>query len=139
MGPLGAAQNVEQENRLMQITGSPRELTAQGVVEVVVPDLEAAMDFYRRLGFAVERETPMFVVLRWDDTLLFIAQNSHATAAPRWTNVRIVVPDVDAIWERVNQLQLSVGSPIADRPYGLRDFTVRDPAGFEIRFAQVIP
>lgn len=122
----------------MQTIGSPRELTAQSVVEVVVPELEAALDFYRTLGFTVERETPTFVTLRWESTFLFIAQNANATTAPRWTNVRIVVADVDAIWERVKHLRLPVGSPIGDRPYGLRDFTVRDPAGFEIRFAKVI-
>lgn len=121
----------------MQIIGSPSELTAQSVVEVVVPDLGAVLEFYRSLGFAVERETPTFVTLRWAGAFLFIAQNPNATAAPRWTNVRIIVADVDAIWERVKELQLPVGSPIADRPYGLRDFTVRDPAGFEIRFAEV--
>ena len=120
----------------MEIIGSPSELTSQGVVEVVVPDLEAALQFYRAVGFTVERETPTFVTLRWDSTLLFIAQNAHATAAPRWTNIRIVVADVDAIWERIRELELPIVSHIADRPYGLRDFTVRDPAGFEIRFAQ---
>jgi len=122
----------------MQIIGSSDELTTQSVVEVVVPDLPAALSFYRRLGFIIERETPTFVTLRWEGVFLFVAQNDNATTAPRWTNVRIVVGNVDAIWERVQQQQLPVGSPIADRPYGLRDFTVKDPAGFEIRFAQVI-
>ena len=114
------------------------ELTTQSVVEVVVPDLPAALSFYRRLGFSVQRETATFVTLRWDSVFLFVAQNDNAPSTPRWTNVRIIVPNVDTIWNRVKQLQLPVGSPIADRPYGLRDFTVRDPAGFEVRFAQVI-
>jgi catechol 2,3-dioxygenase-like lactoylglutathione lyase family enzyme len=120
-----------------QIIGSPSELMAQSVVEIVVPDLQLVLGFYRRLGFAVERETPTFVTLRWESVLLFVAQDANATTAPRWTNVRIVVDDVDAIWERVRQLEVPVVSPLGDRPYGLRDFTVRDPAGFEIRFAQV--
>lgn len=121
----------------MRTVGSPEELTAQGVVEVVVPDLGAALAFYRRLGFAVERETPTFVTLRWESTFLFLAQNPDAGTAPRWASLRIVVADVDAVWARVTELGLPIGTSIADRPYGLRDFTVRDPAGFEIRFAQV--
>jgi hypothetical protein len=28
--------------------------------------------------------------------------------------------------------------PIGDRFYGLRDFTLADPSGFEIRFAQAL-
>jgi catechol 2,3-dioxygenase-like lactoylglutathione lyase family enzyme len=122
----------------VQIIGSPEELRAQGVVEIVVPDLSAALSFYRRLGFTVARETPTFITLRWDGAFLFIAQNPDATSAPRWASLRIVVADVNAVWARVMQLQLPIGTPIADRAYGLRDFTVKDPAGFEIRFAQVV-
>ena len=128
----------QSQNIHMRIIGSPEELGTQSAVEVVVPDLRATLDFYRQLGFIVERETPTFVTLRWDSVFLFIAQNDKATTALRWTNVRIVVDNVDTIWKRVQRLKLPVGSSIADRPYGLRDFTVKDPAGFEIRFAQVI-
>ncbi len=122
----------------MSTIGSLDELKAQGVLEVVVPDLTVALAFYRRLGFTTERETPTFVTLRWDTTLLFVAQNSDATTAPRWVSLRIIVPDVDAIWSHVLQQQLPIGVPIGDRPYGLRDFTVKDPAGFEVRFAQIL-
>ena len=122
----------------MQIVGARSELTAQGVVEVVVPDLPAALSFYDRLGFTIERETPTFVTLRWHGVLLFIAENPNATTGPRWANLRIIVPDVDEVWNRVNAQQIPVGNPIGDRPYGLRDFTVKAPCGFEIRFAQVL-
>jgi catechol 2,3-dioxygenase-like lactoylglutathione lyase family enzyme len=122
----------------MQIIGSQDELTASGVVEVVVPDLRLALSFYTQLGFVIERETPTFVTLRWEEMFFFVAENRQAPAAPRWTNVRIMVPNVDALWDHVNRLGLPVGNPIGDRPYGLRDFTVRDPAGFEVRFAQVL-
>ena len=35
-------------------------------------------------------------------------------------------------------LQLRIGTMIDDRPYGLRDFVIVDPAGFGLRFAQVL-
>ncbi len=73
-----------------------------------------------------------------DSGLLFFAQNSDATTAPRWASLRIMVPDVDAIWSHIQEQRLPIGVPIDDRPYGLRDFTVKDPAGFEIRFAQIL-
>ena len=122
----------------MGIVGSRSELTAQGVVEVVVPNLEAALAFYQAVGFTVERETPTFVSLRYENVYLFIAENTEAPSAPRWTNVRIIVSDVDAVWQRVLERGVAVGTTIGDRAYGLRDFTVKDPAGFEVRFAAVI-
>lgn len=120
------------------IIGSRQELTAQLAVEVVVPDLPAAVAFYRSLGFELERETPTFVTLRWEQSFLFLASNSGAVTGPRWTNVRVIVPDVDALWTHAHRLGLQVINAIGDRPYGLRDFTLRDPAGFEVRFAQVL-
>lgn len=51
-------------------------------------------------------------------------------------NVRILTSDVDAVYATVLTLGVRVERPIADRSYGLRDFTVRDPDGFELRFAK---
>jgi catechol 2,3-dioxygenase-like lactoylglutathione lyase family enzyme len=121
-----------------KIIGSPSELAAQSVVEVVVPDLPSALSFYRRLGFSVERETPDFVTLRWDSVLLFLSLDDSVMATPRWVGLRIIVPDVNAVWAHVQLAQLTVRNPIGDRPYGLRDFTVQDPAGFDVRFAQIL-
>lgn len=122
----------------MGVVGDRSELTAQGAIEIVVRDIAPVLRFYRDLGFVVERETPDFVSLRWDRAYLFLARNDGATTAPRWANVRILVNDVDSVWHRAQELRLHTVRTIADRPYGLRDFTLRDPAGFEIRFAQVL-
>jgi catechol 2,3-dioxygenase-like lactoylglutathione lyase family enzyme len=118
--------------------GSPAELKAQGVVEIVVPNLAAARKFCFDLGFRVARETSTFAVVEWGGALLFLAENADAPATERWLNIRIVVPDVDAVWHRATAALLPVQCPIGDRPYGLRDFTLRAPGGFDVRFAQVL-
>ncbi len=45
-----------------------------------------------------------------------------------------MVPNVDDIWELAEEIGATVLSPIEDRRYGLRDFTIVDPDGFGIRF-----
>ena len=50
-------------------------------------------------------------------------------------NVRIMVPDVDAYWTRAVAGGAHVLAPIADRDYGLRDFTILDPDRLGLRFA----
>ena len=117
---------------------SATESFAQGVVEIVAPDLESMLSFYKSLGFTLERKTGPFAVISGFGVRLFVAENPDAPASPRWTNLRIVVSDVDLIWGFVRELGLPVVSAISDRFYGLRDFVVADPAGFEIRFAQVL-
>ena len=49
--------------------------------------------------------------------------------------MRILVQDVDALWQQAQKLGAPIRVPIGDRAYGLRDFTVCDPDGFGLRFA----
>jgi len=86
--------------------------TDQLVTEIVVRDIRGSVDFYRRLGFELLRDGGDFVELTWEDHRLFLAQPSAFPGA-----------------EHV---------PIGDRYYGLRDFTIRDPDGFGIRFASLL-
>ena len=46
-----------------------------------------------------------------------------------------MVPNVDDYWRLANDVGAQVIVPIADRSYGLRDFTIADPDGFGVRFA----
>lgn len=114
------------------------ELHAQGVAEVVGTNLEASLSFYTALGFRIERRTGPFAVINGFGIRMFLAENAAAPTSNRWVNVRIVVPDVDVVWSCVREIGLPFAHPIADRPYGLRDFVLRDPCGFEVRFAQVL-
>jgi catechol 2,3-dioxygenase-like lactoylglutathione lyase family enzyme len=112
----------------------------QLILEVMVHDIEASLGVYTALGFKVERRDGGFAELSWDDRRLFLDQRADLPSlegAARG-NVRIMTADVDELWARVQSLGLSVERPIADRYYGLRDFTVLDPDGFGLRFASLL-
>ncbi len=113
------------------------ESTSQLVVEVFVRDLERSLVFYRAVGFDLMRRTGGFAVLSWAGHVLFLDEQPQLPdlAGRERANVRVLVPDVDALWQRVQSLGATISAPIADRTYGLRDFTVRDPDGFGLRFA----
>ena len=121
--------------------------TEQLVAEIVVRDIKRATDFYRRLGFELLRDGGDFVELTWESHRLFLAEASAfrdavnvpmpSQAAFPPANVRVMVPDVDKQWELVNEIGAPVVVPIADRYYGLRDFTIGDPDGFGVRFASL--
>lgn len=115
------------------------ENQSQGILEIVGPDLDALLGFYLSIGFVLERRTGDFAVVHWQGQRLFLAGNPDAPVRDCWTNLRIMVIDVDALWHEANRLQLKVGTPIGDRYYGLRDFVLVDPAGFGLRFAQILP
>ncbi len=46
-----------------------------------------------------------------------------------------MVDDVDAMYRRATDNDVTIVHDIGDRPYGLRDFIIRDPDGFRLRFA----
>lgn len=112
------------------------ELGDQLVVEVLVSNLDRSLAAYIALGFTLERRDGNFAALRFEGREFFLDQRSDLPSIESSrANVRILTRDVDAKWELVQRLGLRVEQPIADRYYGLRDFTVLDPDGFGLRFA----
>jgi catechol 2,3-dioxygenase-like lactoylglutathione lyase family enzyme len=122
--------------------------TEQLVTEIVVKDVRRSVTFYTRLGFELLRDGGDFVELTWENHRLFLAEISafhevHDTelpAPPKFplANVRVMVPNVDEYWQLANEIGAPIIVPIADRYYGLRDFTIADPDGFGVRFASML-
>jgi catechol 2,3-dioxygenase-like lactoylglutathione lyase family enzyme len=120
----------------------------QLVTEIVVRDIKASTEFYRRLGFTLLRDGGDFVELTWEDHRLFLAQISafdgveriDLPAPPRFplANIRVMVPNVDDHWKAANEAGARIIIPLGDRYYGLRDFTIADPDGFGVRFATAL-
>jgi catechol 2,3-dioxygenase-like lactoylglutathione lyase family enzyme len=115
--------------------GSASELHAQLVTELSVADLPRSLAFYRAVGFEVERATPSFAVIAWEGRRLFLAQHADVEVGRHPPNLRIMVEDVDAWLTKAQAAGWDVVWPLANRGYGLRDFTVLDPDGYEVRFA----
>jgi catechol 2,3-dioxygenase-like lactoylglutathione lyase family enzyme len=122
--------------------------TEQLVTEILVREIRRSIDFYRRLGFELLRDGGDFVELTWEEHRLFLAERSafqgveHVELPPSppfpLANVRVMVPDVDKYWALVREIGAEIAVPIGDRYYGLRDFTIRDPDGFGVRFASLL-
>ena len=122
--------------------------TEQLVTEILVRDIRRSRDFYLRLGFEVLRDGGDFIELTWEDHRLFLAElsafhdvhDADVPASPGFplANVRVMVPNVDDCWHLANEIGARIVVPIADRYYGLRDFTIADPDGFGVRFASTL-
>jgi catechol 2,3-dioxygenase-like lactoylglutathione lyase family enzyme len=115
--------------------GSIEERSSQLAIELRVADLAASIAFYAQAGFVLERRTAGFAALRIDGRYLLLSENPATVAGPNPPNLRIAVEDVDAAFARAQALGWPVAHGLADHGYGLRDFTVRDPDGYEVRFA----
>ena len=118
--------------------GSAEELSAQLVTELPVRSLAESLSFYRAAGFRLSRATASFGVLCWGDRYLFLTERDGVDVGPHPANIRLIVTDIDALFARAGVQGWRVLHPLADRGYGLRDFTVVDPDGYELRFATPI-
>jgi catechol 2,3-dioxygenase-like lactoylglutathione lyase family enzyme len=115
------------------------EASEQLVLELFVSDVERSLEFYLGLGFTQVAEVDNgFVVVGWDNRLMFLQQEGTEPSQRPPGNVRVMVDDVDRYWALAQRLGVPVARSITDQPYGLRDFTVLDPDGFGVRFATPI-
>jgi catechol 2,3-dioxygenase-like lactoylglutathione lyase family enzyme len=111
------------------------DATAQLVSEVFVRDAAQSRAFYESLGFTVLADRGTFVILGWEGHHFFLDERPEIRPPDHpVANVRVMVPEVDALWQRAQQLGARIVQPIGDRSYGLRDFTIADPDGFGVRF-----
>lgn len=118
--------------------GTLEERSAQGAVEVFCRSLPAAIDFYTKVGFIVERRAPTFIALKRDSLYLFLNERAKALQGDRGIQLRIITPDVDALAAKFKADAIHFEMELSDRYYGLREFSVIDPCGFVLRFAKPI-
>jgi uncharacterized glyoxalase superfamily protein PhnB len=120
--------------------------------ELFVPDVGAAIDFYTgKLGFTLYRVDPPgetgprseFAILTLERAVVMFAADQLYAAmggiiqSPRGVaiDIRIMVDDADAVYNRSRESDVEIVHEIADRYYGLRDFVISDLNGFRLRFA----
>jgi uncharacterized glyoxalase superfamily protein PhnB len=126
-----------------------RRENAALAVELFVPDVKAAVAFYNEtLGFEFLRADSdgagnySFAALALGDAFLMLMAETFyrhdLTNRGAGIDVRVVVPDVDAVYKRLLDANVEITHRIGDREYGLRDFIMRDPWGFRLRFASLL-
>lgn len=102
--------------------------------ELPVPDVEAAQHYYRdRLGFEIawyNREGGIGAVANGDCAIFFRQTDRQVHPATFW----IFCIDVEGTHDELTQLGANIVDPIADKPWGLRQFTVEDLHGNRFHF-----
>jgi catechol 2,3-dioxygenase-like lactoylglutathione lyase family enzyme len=108
---------------------------------VFVLDLNEAIEFYtQRLGFVLAfrwGEPPSFAGVNLDRTQIFLDQAYPPN--PSGCCLFFNVDDVDALYEFHRANGVDVVQTIGDRPWHIRDYTVRDLNGYHIVFGQHLP
>ena len=103
-----------------------------------VADVAVSIAYYRDvLGFAVEFEwgAPVsYACLCRDEVALQLAASELAERPAGQSALSIFVADVDALYAELLARGARITAPLADRPYGMRDFNALDPDGNTLVF-----
>jgi catechol 2,3-dioxygenase-like lactoylglutathione lyase family enzyme len=114
-------------------------------IKAFVPatDFELSRHFYLALGFEVPWADDRLAYVRHGH-VSFLLQALDDAAFARQFQMHLLVADVNAWHAHVvsadiaRRFDVSVGPP-EDRPWGMRDFVLFDPAGVLWRIAQNLP
>jgi uncharacterized glyoxalase superfamily protein PhnB len=111
------------------------------VLEAAVPilsvtDLSEALDYYEwvlgfQIGWKWGEPARLASVCR---DRVEVNLSSDATAGV--SKVYFQMAGVDAYYNHITTAGAKVAVPLADRPYGMRDFRIIDPSGNELSFGE---
>jgi catechol 2,3-dioxygenase-like lactoylglutathione lyase family enzyme len=102
---------------------------------LAVSDIATAVAFYtKKLGFATAftwGDPPTFAGVNLGKVQIFLRKG---TPAPKGCVVSFLVGDADQLYEFHRAQGVEVAEPIEDRPYGIRDYAIRDLHGYYLSF-----
>lgn len=128
---------------------------------IVVKNVARSADWYQRmLGLKVEmmmpdKKKPAFARLTNGEIALMISDGSDpfsGKAAPKLTTEAVSArkaqrvvsfyfrtdEGIEALYRAVKRKGAKISMELADQPYGMREFAMKDPDGFEVSVGQSI-
>jgi len=108
--------------------------------EPILPaqDVRRTRAFYESLGFKAGYHDDRYEILRRDNLVVHLEAHQDLRSATNHTSCYWRVSDADALYREFAALGLpEEGSPSlsepCDEPWGMREFTLKDPAGNLVR------
>jgi predicted enzyme related to lactoylglutathione lyase len=116
-------------------TGTPGQFY-QGAPLLLVPDVTATAEFYRRrLGFTSDpgAATPEYCVVWRDNAAVHLTKGERS---PSGVRIFFWVKNVNALYQQYIEQGAAIAVPLETRPYGIRDFSILDPNDVLLVFGQ---
>ncbi len=110
---------------------------------LAVKDLKLETSYYiDKLGFERDFTAPGWEFLSFGDFKVMLREcademTAEATGNHSWF-AHAVVENVDEVYQELLDRGAKILSPIADKPWGIRDFTVVTPDGHRIVWGQLV-
>ena len=110
---------------------------------LAVKDLKVEADYYKdKLGFDLDFTAPGWEFLSFGDFKVMLGEcademTAEATGNHSWY-AHVIVENVDEVYAEFIERGANILSKIANKPWGIREFSVVTPDGHRIGFGQMI-
>lgn len=104
--------------------------------ELPVSDIEHAVNYYeRKLGFEVAMWIPenQYAIVERDGVAIHLFADDAQRSA---IGVHIFTPDLDQLFAELRRNGAAITQEIEQKPWGNREFRVRDEFGNELKFTE---
>jgi len=105
--------------------------------ELQASDLRASIEYYvERLGFSLAMEMQDYAIVERDGIAIHLfddAERKHSPAA-----IHIFTPDIDELFAELEARGATITQPIERKPWGNREFRVKDEFGNELKFTEPV-
>jgi len=110
---------------------------------LAVPDRRASAKFFVDvLGFQIVAEPPGWIFVRKDNCMIMLGECPDALHPSKLGDhnyfAYLRVDDADAYLTQIKAAGVRPLSDIEDKPWGMREFSVRTPDGYRVMIGRVI-
>lgn len=110
-----------------------------------VPDVSAAVDWYRLIGFSVldtfvdQQDGTTFALLAFGNSQIMLNAGGRVSGDDRReVDLYVRTDDVDTLYQKLSS-RVEIRQGVENTFYGTREFVVRDLNGFWLTFGQQLP
>ncbi|HEX4758808.1 MAG TPA: VOC family protein [Terracidiphilus sp.] len=106
--------------------------------EFPVSNLKNAFDEYAKLGFRVAMEMPEhgYAIIERDGIAIHLFQDKTPHNSP--ISIHIFATDLDELFEEFQQRGTTFSQPVQRKPWGTRDFRLKDAFGNKLKFTEFL-
>jgi uncharacterized glyoxalase superfamily protein PhnB len=105
--------------------------------ELPVSNMETSIGYYQhKLGFELTLRMPSqdYAIVERDEVAIHLFKDDVRHHSP--VGLHIFTPDLEALHKELMQRGAHLSQPIVRKPWGNRDFRVRDDFGNELKFTE---
>lgn len=114
---------------------------------IATDDVQASVEYFvRTLGFDADfvwGDPPVYAGVTSGEVEIYFAKDPATAAAIRQhalaPDLFLWVRGIDALYAQHTAAGATIAEPLTDKPWGARQYVLRDPNGYHLKFAEPLP